>query len=105
MVDHQAAMAGRLRDALQAAGWQIANDTPLPLVCVTRADLTDDAIAAVARAVVAEGQAWISDVRLPDGRRWLRACITHHDTQPADVAALVEALHRAAGARSRASAG
>jgi hypothetical protein len=45
--------------------------------------------------VVAEGKAWISDVRLPDGRRWLRACITHHEVEPDDVRAVVDALCRA----------
>jgi glutamate/tyrosine decarboxylase-like PLP-dependent enzyme len=92
LIDHQAAMADLLRDELRAAGWQITNDTPLPLVCFSRAGADPDA---VARAVVAEGRAWLSTVRLPSGAQWLRACMTSHETQAEDVRELVAALGRA----------
>jgi aromatic-L-amino-acid/L-tryptophan decarboxylase len=95
MVDHQAAMADLLRDLLRADGWTIANDTPLPLVCFTRPGLRPDETSALVRSVVAEGTVWISEVRLPDGARWLRACVTHHEAGPSDVRALVDALCRA----------
>jgi glutamate/tyrosine decarboxylase-like PLP-dependent enzyme len=89
LVDHQVAMARLLRDQLVARGWRITSDTPLPLVCFTR----DGACpASLVRAVADSGISWISDVRLPDGNRWLRACITHHQSSPDDVAALVAAL-------------
>ena len=92
MIDHQAEMARLLRAELAAAGWRVTNDSPLPLVCFAR----DGAPASeVARAVVAEGIAWISEVRLPRGENWLRACITHHRTSPEDVRLLVGALGRA----------
>jgi glutamate/tyrosine decarboxylase-like PLP-dependent enzyme len=92
LVEHQAAMAERLREELRADGWQIMNDTPLPLLCFTRPGVAVDAIA---RAVVEEGLAWLSAVRLPSGEHWLRACVTSHETQPEDVRQLVAALARA----------
>jgi glutamate/tyrosine decarboxylase-like PLP-dependent enzyme len=95
IVDHQAAMGRLLREALAEAGWQVRNDSPLPLVCFTPADAPPESVPAIARAVAAEGTAWISDVHLPTGERWLRACITHHETGPEDVHALVQALGRA----------
>ena len=95
MVDGQAAMADRLREMLRADGWTIANDTPLPLVCFTRPGLGPDETSALVRSVVAEGAVWISEVRLPDGARWLRACLTHHEAGPSDLRALVDALCRA----------
>jgi aromatic-L-amino-acid/L-tryptophan decarboxylase len=95
MVDRQAAMADLLRRKLAADGWVIANDSPLPVVCFRDGDAPPERTTALVRAVVDEGSVWISEVRLPDGRRWLRACITHADAGPADVAALVDALCRA----------
>jgi aromatic-L-amino-acid decarboxylase len=95
IVDHQAAMADRLREALRADGWTLANDTALPLVCFRDDGAPPERTTALVRAVVDEGAAWISEVRLPDGRRWLRACITHADVGPADLEALVGALCRA----------
>jgi aromatic-L-amino-acid/L-tryptophan decarboxylase len=99
LVDRQAAMGGLLRDSLRAEGWTIANETPLPLVCFTREDLGPEETSALVRDVVAEGAVWISDVRRPDGARWLRACITHHEAGPEDVRALVDALCRARSRR------
>jgi len=95
MIDHQAAMGRLLREALLEGGWRVRNDSPLPLVCFTPRDAPKEAAAAIARSVAAEGAAWVSEVRLPAGERWLRACITHHETGPEDVGALVAAVGRA----------
>lgn len=95
IVDRQAAMADLLRSRLAADGWTIANDSPLPLVCFRDGEAPPERTTALVRDVVAEGAVWISEVRLPDGRRWLRACITHAEAGPDDVHALVAALCRA----------
>jgi aromatic-L-amino-acid/L-tryptophan decarboxylase len=95
LIDHQAQIADCLRERLADAGWRVTNDTPLPLVCFTRDDLPPERVIAVARHVVAGGAAWVSETRLPDGQRWLRACVTHHETNESDVDALIAALQRA----------
>jgi glutamate/tyrosine decarboxylase-like PLP-dependent enzyme len=95
LIDHQAAMADRLRERLAETGWRVTNDTPLPIVCFTRDNLQPDAAADVVDRLAAEGVAWISEARLAGGERWLRACITHHETDASDVDALVAALNRA----------
>lgn len=95
LVDGQAATADLLRSALVAAGFTVANDSPLPVVCFHDGDAGPERTSALVRAVVAEGAVWISEVRLPDGRRWLRACVTNADAGPEDVQALVDALCRA----------
>jgi len=95
IIDGQAAMADLLRQALCASGWTIANDTLLPVVCFCDDDASSSRTSALARSVTDEGLAWISEVRLSDERRWLRACITHTDVGPSDVRALVDALDRA----------
>ena len=96
LIDHQAAMAHLLRERLVETGWRVMNDTPLPLVCFTRDGLRRDATADLPRRLAAEGAAWISEARLTGGERWLRACITHHETDASDVDTLVSALGRAA---------
>jgi glutamate/tyrosine decarboxylase-like PLP-dependent enzyme len=95
IIDGQAAMADLLRRELRAEGWAIMNETQLPVVCFRDADPSPSRTTALVRSVVGEGKVWISEVRLPDERRWLRACITHADVGPTDVRALVEALGRA----------
>jgi glutamate/tyrosine decarboxylase-like PLP-dependent enzyme len=99
-VEQDVALAERLREALVVDGWSIANDTPLPLVCVTDPAHADDPDhhRALAGAVVASGEAWISTVQLGD-RPALRICIISHRTTPEDVDAVVTLL---AQARSRA---
>ncbi|MEO8679777.1 MAG: pyridoxal-dependent decarboxylase [Vicinamibacterales bacterium] len=101
IVDGQAAMADLLRQSLRASGWTIMNDTLLPVVCFCDGDASPSRTTALVRDVVEEGTAWISEVRLPDERRWLRACITHADVGPADVRALVDALDRARAGLTR----
>jgi hypothetical protein len=49
---------------------------------------------AVAQAVVASGEAWISTTKLDPNTPVLRACITNYRTTEADVRALVHLLDR-----------
>jgi aromatic-L-amino-acid decarboxylase len=93
-LEHQTAMGDRLRERLTAAGFTILNQTPLPVVCFTHAAIAGDARAHNEIAIELGNRqlAWISRTRL-DGRiPALRACITHFETDPADVDALVEGL-------------
>jgi glutamate/tyrosine decarboxylase-like PLP-dependent enzyme len=99
---HMVSMGRALRDGLQISGWDVVNDTPLPLVCFVDARHPDgrsaDRLQALAAQVVGSGRAWISTVRLgPETRPALRACITNHRTDLADVSALLAALDDARG--------
>src|SRR6185312_6566437 len=53
--------------SLAADGWQVVNDTPLPLVCLARSPGGDppEFTAAPVRQVVGSGQAWVSAAALP----------------------------------------
>lgn len=93
LIEHQVAMARLLREELTGRGWRIMSDSPLPLVCFIRDGVRP---AALAQAVADSGRSWISEVRLPNGANWLRACITHHQSSPDDVRALVAALDECA---------
>jgi glutamate/tyrosine decarboxylase-like PLP-dependent enzyme len=93
-IRHQTGMGQLLRDRLAAAGWEIVNDTPLPVVCFAERGGDADRQRSLANSVVSSGAAWISPTVIA-GRTVIRACITHYDTQPADVEALLEALNLA----------
>ncbi|MCP9980493.1 hypothetical protein [Actinomadura madurae] len=100
-LDHDADLADDLRERITAAGWDVVNDTPLPVVCFADPDDgTWEHHEALADKVVTGGRAWISPVRL-DGRAALRACVISHRTTPADIDELVHAVN---DAREEASA-
>lgn len=97
LVERMADLGEFLRDRLRAAGWVIANETPLPVVNFTDPEIRGGrrSAVAVARAVQDEGHAWVSDVVIGGRERVIRACITSFETAEADVEALVHALGRA----------
>ena len=97
-IRHQTAMGDRLRDRLREEGWEVVNETPLPVVCFVGSGSAGRSAAfleAVAADVVASGEAWISTAALGEAGPALRACITNYRTEPEDVDALVAALGRA----------
>ena len=89
MIEHQARLGNVLRQALTATGWQLVNETPLPLVCFTREHL-DPAVflAALHRRQIA----WMSEARI-DGAPVLRACITNFRTTEADIHRIVDEMN------------
>jgi hypothetical protein len=97
---HQVVLGDRLRRELTAspAGWTLTNDTPLPVVCFVPANPAEqcpDHLRQLARLVNAAGRTRIFVVRT-GAHHALRACITHHQTTPADLTLLVHELDTAA---------
>jgi glutamate/tyrosine decarboxylase-like PLP-dependent enzyme len=91
-LERDAGLADALRGKLAAAGWDIVNDTPLPVVCFTDpGTATWEHHDALAQKVVQSGRAWISPVNL-SGRAALRACVISHRTTAADIEELVQAV-------------
>lgn len=86
----QVELAWRLRDGLTADGWQVVNETPLPVVCFAG----DDDPERVAEAVNRSGQARIFTVLLGD-RLVLRACVTNYGTCEEDIDQLIKLLAQA----------
>jgi len=90
MIDHQARLGNVLRQALTASGWQVVNETPLPLVCFTREHLDPGAfLASLHRRQIA----WMSEARV-GGAAVLRACITNFRTTDADIHQIVEEMNQ-----------
>jgi glutamate/tyrosine decarboxylase-like PLP-dependent enzyme len=98
-IRHQTAMGHELRQELDPHGWQVVNETPLPVICFVDRTRTDgdspEFLEQISRTIVDAGEAWISTARLGTYGTALRACITNYRTDSEDIAALVGALDRA----------
>ncbi|MCU0339733.1 MAG: pyridoxal-dependent decarboxylase [Spirosomaceae bacterium] len=90
---HQTAMGERFRQKISEAGWQVVNDTPLPVVNFTHPALMEKGLTVdgVLAQLYAEHEVWISSVTLR-GQKVFRMCITNFKTTEADVDFLVERL-------------
>lgn len=97
LIEHQVRMGDALRDRLGDRDWVVVNDTPLPLVCFTHADIrsglatTDEILA----TIMERGRVWISQAEPNGGPAVLRACITSFRTQASDLDCLMEELELA----------
>jgi glutamate/tyrosine decarboxylase-like PLP-dependent enzyme len=95
LIEHQAAMGVLLRERLQGQGFQVVNDTALPVVCFTHPKIRQGQVKTehVLNTLYSRGRVWISDVR-PTGypEKCLRACITHYETDESDIECLIEEL-------------
>jgi glutamate/tyrosine decarboxylase-like PLP-dependent enzyme len=93
-IRHQTHMGVFLRTRLLEEGWEVLNDTPLPVVCFVDPNGGDERQKKISAAVVSSGEAWISTTNIGSCRTVLRACITNYLTQPPDVEALIATLGR-----------
>ena len=89
-VERSVDTARAIAETLVGRGWRIANNSPAAVLCLLPPPGAGDPRALVSR-VVASGRAWVSVAQL-EGRDIVRVCVTHGETGPDDVAALVEAL-------------
>ena len=89
MIDHQTRLGNVLRQALTSSGWQLVNETPLPLVCFTRENLDPTAFLA---ALHQRQIAWMSEACI-DGASVLRACISNFRTTEANIHQIVEEMN------------
>jgi glutamate/tyrosine decarboxylase-like PLP-dependent enzyme len=96
-IRHQTAMGALLREELEASGWKVVNNTPLPVACFVDVKSQEGSEARyleeIAREVVTSGKTWISTARMGRDVPVLRACITNYRTEAEHVRALVEALN------------
>ena len=99
-VERSVKLAALLRERLVERGWRVVNESALAVLCIEPPPGFRDVRSIVSR-MLASGRAWVS-ASVFEGRDVIRACVTHGETTPDDVAALVGALHDAgASDRSR----
>ena len=94
-IRHQTEMGDALRQRLIAEGWEIRNETKLPVVCFTRKSLSDAQLLRICARVVNSGEAWISTTRLAGKQTVLRACITNYLTDLQHLDGLMAAVGKA----------
>lgn len=92
-IEHAVDLAALLKDRLAEHGWRTVNSSAMAVLCIEPPPESDDAQAIVGR-VLASGHAWVSTAAF-EGRKVIRACITHGETGAADVDVLVAALEAA----------
>ena len=95
-LDHDTELGDYLRQRLIDRGWDIINDTPLPVVCFIDPAAPHDMAhhQHIVDQVLDTGQAWISTTAVND-RPTIRACITSHHTTHSDIDTLVNLLQQA----------
>lgn len=94
MIGRQFELGRYLRGGLIVRGWQVLNNSLLPLVCFApeaESDVQDNAVKYIAERVVGSGGAWLSTVDLC-GRLVMRVCITSYETTHEDVDVLLNLL-------------
>jgi glutamate/tyrosine decarboxylase-like PLP-dependent enzyme len=97
LIEGQAEMGNFLRQRLKEEGYDVVNDTALPLSCFTHPLIRKGRLTTteVLKRIYARGKVWISDVSPGEGERLLRACVTHYETNSDDIDCLIEELKRA----------
>jgi glutamate/tyrosine decarboxylase-like PLP-dependent enzyme len=89
-VERAVQVTSMVKERLIARGWNIANDSPLAVLCMTPPPRYP-AIRDLVRRVLDSGRAWVA-VSKYEGREVVRVCVTHGEVSLADVDELVSAL-------------
>ncbi len=89
-VERAIELAALLQDQLKARGWRVMNESSLAVLCIEPPSGSGDVRSFVGK-LLASGQAWVSAARFEE-RDVIRACVTHGETTPRDIAELVSVL-------------
>lgn len=93
MIERQVEMGDVLRRELVVSGWQVVNESSLPVVCFTRGGLNiPEFLASVRERQIA----WISEAQIK-GTPIVRACITSFRTTEHDIRWVVSEMNRIVG--------
>jgi len=96
-VERSTLVIERVRDALVAGGWSIANASPLAVLNAIPPQRLGD-VRSLVKRVVASGRAWAAATTF-EGRDVVRICATNRETTERDIGALLTALSGAAEAQ------
>jgi hypothetical protein len=92
-VERATELAWLLARNAEDLGWRVANDPALAVVCLVPPPRSNE-VQEIVRRVLASGNAWLSSAVF-EGRRVVRACVTHGETTEADIAGVIELLEAA----------
>lgn len=93
-IEHQANMAVRLKEKLEANQWTIKNNTPFPVVCFTDETFKNDVnfTEYVLKTILDNGKSWLSVYPII-GTPTFRACITNYNTTELELDKLINELN------------
>ena len=94
-IERSVDMASCLKDKLLSRGWNVVNNSPLAVLCLSPPPGSPNERSIVSR-VLGSGRAWVSTATF-EGQPVIRACITHGQTTPDDLDEVVDALQNARG--------
>jgi glutamate/tyrosine decarboxylase-like PLP-dependent enzyme len=89
-VERSVELARLFAEALRKRGWTLVNWPALAVACLEPPP-GSLSVRDIVNRVVSSGRAWVS-VATFEGRDVLRACVTHGETTPEDIDAVVDAL-------------
>ncbi|GHO72146.1 hypothetical protein KSC_110380 [Ktedonobacter sp. SOSP1-52] len=97
LIEYQAQMGDYLRERLHQLGWEVVNETTLPVICFTHPDIQQGLLSTseILQTMYERGHVWISDVVLGKQERVLRVCITSFHTNESDIECLLEEIEYA----------
>jgi len=93
-LNHHMKMGDILSEKLKNNDWEILNITPLPILCFSKKNYTDDNIKSICQHVVQSKKAWISTYPINESL-CLRACITNYATSEQELDQLIVLLQTA----------
>jgi len=91
-VERAVELAALLKAELMADGWWMVNKSPLAVLCF-RPPQGSGEVKSIVNRLLATGRAWVAAAMF-EGDSVIRACITHGETTPEDVSALVRVFRQ-----------
>ncbi len=93
-ISHQIKMGNLLKYELQKHGWQLYNDTELPIACFNDPayEKDEDFSTYIYESFLETGEAWINKYPVGD-KHTLRACITNYATEERHIHNLINQLN------------
>ena len=92
LVDQQIELGKYLKSQIQNSGWQVYNDTTLPVVCFGREHLNEKDIRDLCQKIISTGQTWISVYKVKD-KFALRSCITNYNTTRHHIDCIIDLIN------------
>ncbi len=92
-VETSVALAQDLAGCATAGGWKVANESRLAVVCLVPPPGSAP-VHSIVQRVLKTGAAWVSAAQL-EGKDVIRCCVTHGETTPSDIAAVMDLLEDA----------
>lgn len=91
LIDTQVELGQALKAMLQERGWEIVNDSSLPILCFSRETYEADEMTTIVDAINDSGKAWLSVYPI-NGRQTARVCITNYLTGQRELEELIALL-------------